>query len=345
MSMVSRVPFGALTAPVELPKPVTAQSSHASSASPYRHAALGRWAAAFGAIVLCAGCGSQNPPGSAGASTPAAPGQSGAIPTAGPSLTPIVSAPPASVVPSAAPAATPTVNEGFHNSDILKVEVNRLAARTAPRRSAGLVHGYSLGGPTPIDGGLIRLSKGDFVSVQLGPLKVGDTVWYLVWPADGDRLHQSGLDWYAGPPGTTAGGPAWVAASVGNDEYLTFHRRPEKAEIEEFLPIGTSAAGTGGDYESAPVPRHDFFLLDWAAAAPTSGTSCLLNVSLVPADADFEPKVGVDTSTSTVKVSSLTGKPLNTPWLPAAEGSWTSFTVQVDGTCTWAFNLSRLDHD
>ena len=65
----------------------------------------------------------------------------------------------------------------------------------------------------------------------------------------------------------------------------------------------------------------------------------------MPADDDFDPKTGANTSTTTVKTSALTGKGVNAPWLPVAEGSWTTFTVQVAGTCTWAFNLSRLDHD
>jgi hypothetical protein len=135
-----------------------------------------------------------------------------------------------------------------------------------------------------------------------------------------------------------------MAAQVGDDLYMTLHRRPSLEEIEEFLPLGLNVAGTG-NYESPPQPRHDFFLFDWAVATPVADTSCDLIVSLVPADADFEPVFALSTSTSGVKVAPVAGVAVNAPWLPAPAGSWETFTVRVSGTCTWAIRLTPLHHD
>ena len=194
--------------------------------------------------------------------------------------------------PTATPAATAALADGFHYGDILKIQVNRLAARIAPKRTAALVHGYDLSGPAPIDGGSVRLNKGDYVSVQLGPVPIGDTTWYLVWPATATTLHPGGLEWYTSPPPDSSPVAAWVAASVGSDVYMSLQKRPSTAELESFQPIGLNVAGTG-NYVSAPQARHDGFLIDWAAAAPTSGTSCAFKLALAPADADFTPEVAV----------------------------------------------------
>jgi hypothetical protein len=261
-------------------------------------------------------------------------------PSAPPTVAPTVVPP----TPAPTPAPTPFVTEGFQYGDILKVQVNSLAARQQPKRSAALVHGYDLDGPAPVDDGLVRLDKGDFVSVHLGPLRVGQTVWYLVWPSDHGGFHDNEVDWYHGDPGITAGGPAWVAASVGESVYLKFQRRPDQTELETFLPVGVNAAGTG-PYVSPPQQRHDFFLFDWAASTPVPDTSCSLKVTLVPSDPAVAPVTAINTTTTSVKVASLDGKAVNAPWLPAPDGSWSTFTVNVSGTCRWAIRLTRLDHD
>ena len=302
--------------------------------------------------VIVAACGGQpgGSPGSSGptssasasgsasalASAPAGsivPGTASDLPTTAPSPT-----------PTATPAATAALADGFHYGDILKIQVNRLAARIAPKRTAALVHGYDLSGPAPIDGGSVRLNKGDYVSVQLGPVLIGDTTWYLVWPATATALHPGGLEWYTSPPPDSSPVPAWVAASVGSDAYMSLQKRPSTAELESFMPIGLNVAGTG-NYVSPPQARHDGFLIDWAAAAPTSGTSCAFKLALAPADADFAPVVAVSTSTTTVKMSSLNGFGYTTDWLPIPPGSWETYTVTVTSTCNWAFRFIRLEHD
>lgn len=303
--------------------------------------------------VIVAACGGQ-PGGSPGSSSPASSA------SASGSASALASAPAASIVPSqtasdlpttaptqtptATPAPTAALADGFHVGDILRIQVNSLAARIAPKRSAALVHAYDLSGPAPEDKGTVRLDKGEYVSVELGPIPIGDTVWYLTWPAPDAKLHPGGTEWYVKPPNDGAPIPAWVAASVGNDIYMTLQRRPNATELETYAPVGVAAAGFG-NYQSAPQARHDGFLFWWAAAAPVSGTSCSVKVALVPSDADFDPKVAISTTTPTVKVGPLDGSFVSAPWLPAAPGSWETFTVDVTSTCHWAFRLVRLEHD
>ncbi len=282
-------------------------------------------------LLLVSACGgqSQATPGASEAATDAsasapgttAPASAAPEPTAAPSSAP------------ASPAPTPIGNAGFRFGDVLKIQVNSLAARIAPKRSAALVHAYDITGPAPIDGGLVRLDKGDLVSVQLGPVPVGDTVWYLVWPMTG------GVQWYTTPPIAGSPLPAWIAASVGSSVYTKF----DHAGMDDGSG-SVSAAGRGG-YVSAPQPRHDVFQLWWAAATPSSGESCSFKIALVPEDADFDAKVELQTTTTTVKVSPLGATGVSAPWLPAPAGSWETFTVEVTSTCNWAFRLVRLEHD
>ena len=299
------------------------------------------WLAVLAAVLIVAACGgqTQGSPGltDAAAATGATNAPLPTLPPAGPSLTP-------TATPGPTPGPTAQLADGFHYSDILKVKVNRLAARIAPKRTSALVHGYDLSGPAPEDKGDVRLSTGDYVSVELGPLPIGDTVWYLVWPATAAALHPEGTQWYTTPPIEGAPIPAWVAASVGSDVYMSLQRRPDLAEIEAFSAVGVVVAGIG-NYTSGPQARHDGFSFQWAAAAPVSGTSCALKIALVPEDEDFDEKVAVQTTTTTVKVGPLAGSNLNAPWLPVPEGSWGSFAVKVTSTCNWAFRLLRLEHD
>jgi hypothetical protein len=295
------------------------------------------WPASLGVLLIVGACGGQ----ALGSPTASAPGST--VP--GATTEPTFGEP--SLLPSptpVTPAATPILHEGFRYGDILKIGVNRLAARVAPTRTAALVHGYDISGPAPIDYGTVRLGKGDYVSVQLGPLPIGDTVWYLVWPASATALHPGGKQWYTSPPPDGSPVPAWVAASVGKDGYMSLQRRPEPSEIEAFQSIGLNVAGEGG-YVSEPQPRHDLFLVDWAAAAPTPDASCAFTLSLVPADADFVPDVPVKVTTTAVKTSSLNGLGLNEPWLPMPDGAWDTFTVEVAGTCNWALRFVRMEHD
>jgi hypothetical protein len=225
------------------------------------------------------------------------------------------------------------------------VQVNNLAVRAQPRRTAALVHAYDLTGPAPIDHGVVRLDTGAFVSVHVGPVRVGQTVWYLVWPSKDGDFHTSPVTWYTQHPSEGSPGPGWMAASVGDDVYATLVREPGNAELEGYEPVGMNLAGTG-PIVSAPQPRHDGWSFTWAVATTTSGTPCNVLVELVPEDGDFEPVSVLETTTSGVKVSSRNGAFVTAPsWLPAAVGSWETFTVEVSGTCRWAIRLTPLHHD
>ena len=236
------------------------------------------------------------------------------------------------------------VSAGFMYGDVLRVRVDRLAVRKQPKRSAALVHAYELDGPTPVDHGLVRLSAGSFVSVHMGPVTIGETVWYLVWPSESGTMHESSIAWYTEHPSEGGPGPGWMATQVGDDIYATLFRKPGATELESYEPLGLTAAGTG-PYVSAPQPRHDGWAFTWAAATPVPDTSCEVRVQLVPADGDFVPLTALDTSTSGVKVSPVAGSFTAAPWLPAAAGSWSTFIVEVTGTCRWALRLTPLHHD
>lgn len=308
-------------------------------------------AVAVGSIV--AACGAPSNQGS--------PGPSGATPTGSANTAPSSSSAPGSTVPATGPASAPpsaapatgspptpaptgSISPGFAYGDVLLVRVDRLAVRKQPKRSAALVHAYELDGPAPIDHGLVRLSAGAFVSVHLGPVTVGETVWYLVWPSESGVMHESSIDWYTQHPSDGSPGPGWMATQVGDESYATLFRQPGAAELESYEPLGLNAAGTG-PFASAPQPRHDGWDFTWAASTPVPDTTCTVRVDLVPGDGDFEPVTLLDTSTGGVKVSSVGGSFKTAPWLPAAAGSWTTFTLEVSGTCRWAVRLTPLHHD
>jgi hypothetical protein len=116
------------------------------------------------------------------------------------------------------------VLEGFAWNDILRVEVNRLAVRTAPYTDMPLATGWVWNGNeyTPI--GELRLGAGDFVSVDLGPLEIGDITWYRVWPAEGGQLNYSTVNWDGKNNGGDTNEAGWVAAAAGSEIYMTLAR-------------------------------------------------------------------------------------------------------------------------
>jgi len=294
----------------------------------------------LGVIAIVAGCSS--PVASPGPSTGATTGplDTGALLTPPPTLSP-THTPPAG--PTSTPASPGTVTtDGFHFDDILKIQVNKLAVRTAPTKTARLVHQYLILGTKASDLGEVRLNTGNFVKVQLGPLQVGNITWYLVWPAAGAKLDDQTTNWYDQAPLAGQPVPAWIATAVGTAKYVTLERRPTSAQIEAVEAPGLVVAGTG-NYVSAPMPRHDAFLFYWAATITGTATTCAFNVQLVPDDADFDPLTAVDTSTTSVKAAAVAGASL--PWVVAGSSTWATFTVQITSSCGWAIRLIRLEHD
>jgi hypothetical protein len=292
----------------------------------------------LGILAIVAGCSSPQASPGASTNTTGAPADTGALVTPPPTLSPTPSAGPASTL--ASPGSVTT--DGFHFDDILKIQVNRLAVRTAPTKTAKLAHQYLILGTTASDLGEVRLNTGNFVKVQMGPLHVGNITWYLVWPAAGAKLDDQATNWYDQAPLAGQPVPAWIATAVGTAKYVTLERRPTTAQIEAVEAPGLVVAGTG-NYASAPMPRHDAFLLYWAATVTGSTTTCAFNVQLVPDDPDFDPLIGVDTSTTSVKAAAAAGAAL--PWAVAASSTWATFTLHVTSSCGWAIRLLRLEHD
>lgn len=250
--------------------------------------------------------------------------------------------------PSPTPAVSPAVHVGFQYGDILRVEVDGLAVREAPLLSSPLVSGYrySLGYAVvsePV--AEVRLEAGNMVSVELGPLQIGDTSWYQVWSAG--RVDFTGerpafdYSWSQ---------TSWVAGSVGDNQYMTLHQRPDPHDyvLEPFGPDGPrvfTVSGTG-DYESGSQARYDMFTLRWAIAPDSHPAPCAFSISLIP-EAGPEAAVVVDTSTSEFKEGPRSGPNSirNLPWGQSAGGPWDSYKVSITSGCTWAMTLVPMYHE
>jgi len=236
---------------------------------------------------------------------------------------------------------------GFRDSDILRVEVDGLAVREGPSRSSLLMQGERVVGvPIAEPTGDVRLNAGDFVSVHLGPLSIGDTIWYLVWPAEGGLLFHSTISWNTAASDGSGSSPGWVAASVGPDHYLSLHRRPDPSEYGSASPGGPTTLMTGGDgdYESGSQVRHDLFWINWVVVARDS-SPCEFSMTLRP-DGEAAPLVAIETTTSGLLQGPLTGPDSpDTPWGRSAGGDWETFTVTIESSCKWAIRLAPMAHD
>lgn len=296
--------------------------------------------------LLAIGCAapaaqvSQGPSATHGAWTTASPApETPAQTTAAPPATP-------TPTPATAPSASPPVSTGFQYADILRVEVDGLAVREAPSLTSPLAQGYRAVEGSVEPTGDVRLDAGYLVSVHLGPLRSGDLVWYLVWPAVDGRLHYNPGPWWDsnGDFGTVGGvDPGWVAGSVGDDQYVTLFRRPEPHEIDQNVVMVSGTA----DYESGPQPRHDLWGFNWAVAATDNASPCAFSVTLEPDEGGAEPVVAVEASTDDVAQGPVTGpgSQISLPWGPSAGGPWDSFAVSIKSGCSWAVYLRLHGHD
>ena len=149
------------------------------------------------------------------------------------------------------PARLGELIEGYGYDDILQVDVNGLAVRAAPFTSSALAVGYRLGGARI---GPVRLDAGAYVSVDLGPLVIGDTTWYRVWLAENAELHYSTILWDTKNDGPNPIEPGWIAASVGDDEYVSLFRAGEPQDHHTLLVSGIGNYESRADRELRPVP-------------------------------------------------------------------------------------------
>lgn len=220
--------------------------------------------------------------------------------------------------------------EGFGWNDILRVEVNGLAVRRAPYTHIPLAIGYRLDGTST---GEVRLNAGDFVSVDLGPVQIGDTTWYRVWPAEGGQLNYSSVWWDTQNNGPNPVEPGWVAASVGTDSYLTLHEAFEDDPQSSGLPATLLVSGIG-DYLSEPQDGFDLYWLRWAYLIDEQGAPCEFSVTLVPVGgagllAVSESLIGAFEEGST----------------PVMRESFDPYQLAVSSDCEWTLRLQPGGHD
>jgi hypothetical protein len=291
------------------------------------------------AVLVCLGCTAPAAHESRDPSAPlAASSTQSAIPatasTASPTAEPSV---------TAAPTVGPSAVTEFGFSDILRVEVNGLAVRVSPTLNSPLAQGIERPGD-------VRLDAGDYVSVELGPLPAGDVVWYLVWPAEDARLNYSTVSWDINGDDPAGGvNPGWVAASVGEDQYLTLHRSPDPSEYESWPAGGpmTLMMSGSGDYVSEPLVQHDLFDFDWAAVVHDEAAPCSFSVTLLP-EGGAESIVVLETSVSDVEQGPVAGEAglVDVPWdASAGDAGDALFTLSVRSRCAWTLKLTPLAHD
>ncbi len=142
------------------------------------------------------------------------------------------------------------------------------------------------------------------MSVHLGPLPIGDTVWYLVWPATNARLHyNTGPGWDSNGDGPNGGvDPGWVAASVGDDAYMDLYRRAEASEIARTsswcpgratssrgLCHGMTCGGSTGPWRATTNLRH------------------VRSITSVPEEGAAEPVLAVEASTTDIEQGPMSG--------------------------------------
>ena len=270
--------------------------------------------------------------------------QGGQNPSASPSATPGDSVQQsASSSPSDQPSPPPSTGEaleGFHLDDVLRVEVNSLAVRVKPYTTEPLATGSRFDGTKLNVIGSVRLNVGDYVSVELGPVKIGDTTWYRVWPAEDGRLHYSTVSWDTNGQVDDGIEPAWVAASVGTDVYLTLHEAAHPEPWMSGLPLLVSGSG---NYVSGPLQSTDLFTLDWVYLIDDQLAPCGFRVTL-GAIGGAEGVVVVDESTigafedGSVRLGNADGTPV------AGEGV-DPFELRVASGCEWTLRLEPQPHD
>ena len=296
-------------------------------------------------MLVAAACASAP----ASTSTPSRSGAPDAVDAPTPSMTVIPSTTPASPPASRtqspvasptprgapSPASSPTGTSTFQYADVLSVQAESVAVRVAPSTSSRSMLAFREG-QSVADA---QLHRGDFVSVLMGPLPVGNDVWYLVRPAEDGRIGYSLTSWR--PSGADGGTyPGWVTASAGTDHHFALSRRPA---ADEVLPEGPTLVAHGdADFVSPPMPRHDLFKLNWAVAATTS--ACDFSLRLVTEDGP-EPVLAASVTTDTIAQGPLSGPGglVFTEW--AMEGEWSRIAAEVTSSCPWTFALESLGHD
>ena len=183
----------------------------------------------------------------------------------------------------------------------------------------------------------MRLDEGAYVSVDLGPLVIGDTTWYRVWPAENAELHFSTILWDTKNDGPNPIEPGWIAASVGDDEYVSLFRA---SEPQDYLPLLVSGIG---NYESELIANFDLFLLSWAYAIDEQSAPCDFEVTMATEEGD-DSLVVVDESLIGAFEEGVT--PIGAgDGSPIVGDSQDPLVLQVRSDCEWTLRLDVQAHD
>lgn len=188
--------------------------------------------------------------------------------------------------------------------------------------------------------GEARLNAGDYVSVDLGPLQIGDTTWYRVFPSDEGVLHVSAIAWDTKGDGFNPIEPGWIATVVGDAEYVSPFAPATEDGVVEGLPLLISGSG---DYESPQFEGFDLYLLSWAFTIDDQDAPCDFEVELALADGG---------ESVTVAESSLIGafeegvSPIGSgDRNPIVGNDFEPLVLEVQSDCEWSVRLEAQPHD
>ena len=266
-----------------------------------------------------------------------------------PSSTPIDSAEQtASSSPRNEPTASPSGNaaggellEGFALNDVLRVEVNDLAVRVAPYTNQALATGWTFDGTKWNTIGQLRLDAGEYVSVVLGPVMIGDATWYWVLPAEGGQLGHSTVFWDTNGKIDGSSEPGWVAGAVGSDVYVALFKAFEFDRSLTGLPPPLLVSGSG-NYVSQSLENHDLFRLEWVYLIDDQVAPCGFTVTLETV-ADGASVVAVDSSTiGAFEAGSVV---LGAAGTPVVGEEHEPFLVRVHSDCEWSLRLDWATQD
>lgn len=243
--------------------------------------------------------------------------------------------------PSATPSPAPTpLAAEFAHGDVVEVVVDGLAVRAEPFESARLVSAWeSVDDEWRQVEDEVRLDAGHLVAVQLGPIPIGEIVWYrvreMVQPGQDPTRHWDATG--EGPQGESDG---WIAVRVGDDPYVRMHEQGGEA------PGWMSVLASGNaEFVSDPFPRHDNLHLEWALSLGSRPGPCGFQVTAEGADAATSAGAAVPMVSESLDEPFREGRAtFRAADLEPIQGS-EQFRLRVAADCDWALTLAALPHD
>jgi hypothetical protein len=187
--------------------------------------------------------------------------------------------------------------------------------------------------------GDVRLNAGDYVSVELGPLTLGDTTWYRVWPAEGGQLHYSSVWWDTKGDGGNPVEPGWIATDIGTTSHVSLATDSEREPWLDGLPL--LLAGTG-PFETAPFEGTDYYSVDWVYAIDDQLAPCEFTVEMVSADRSSVEVVSSSTIGAFESGSTRAGRADGTPVVGAELGP---LVLRISSGCEWVVRVEGVPHD